>query len=188
MIQQTEESRLGYLRAIKDEEVALMLSWRNAPNVRANMYTTHEISLLEHLAWWQKVQSLTNQQYLMYEYMGAPTGIVAYNAINQENQNSFWAFYASPDAQSGAGSRMEFLALEYAFNSLGLHKLCCEVLAFNKAVIKLHEKFGFQIEGILREQHKVKGEFVDIYKLGVMASEWAVKRNEMLVKILRTIK
>lgn len=41
---------------------------------------------------------------------------------------------------------MEYLALEYAFKDMGLHKLFCEVLAFNAPVIKLHQKFGFKIE------------------------------------------
>ena len=42
-------SDLGGLRGIKEDELELMLSWRNAPKVRENMYTRHEISLSEHL-------------------------------------------------------------------------------------------------------------------------------------------
>lgn len=78
---------------------------------------------------------------------------------------------------------MEYLALECAFNSLGLHKLCCEVLAFNLPVIKLHKKFGFIIEGILRDQHKIDDDFVDVYKIGILASEWLSLRESMFTKI-----
>ena len=38
---------------------------------------------------------------------------------------------------------MEFFALDYAFLTLKIRKLCCEVFTFNSGVIKLHEKFGF---------------------------------------------
>lgn len=182
---QTSISKIGALRTIKPEELELMLSWRNAPGVRANMYTRHEISLAEHLAWWDRIQSRSDQQYFMYEYEGLPSGIVAFNGIDAANQNSSWAFYSSPHAPKGTGSRMEFLALELAFKQIRLHKLYCEVLAFNIPVVRLHEKFGFKIEGILRDQHKTEDTFVDIYRLGILASEWAAKREEMLIKIVQ---
>lgn len=178
------DSKLGCLRAIKAEEVECMLFWRNAPSVRANMYTKHEISLTEHLAWWGRIQTCSDQKYFMYEYKGTPFGIVAFNGIDENNQNSSWAFYASPEAPKGTGSRMEYLALEHAFSVIRLHKLCCEVLAFNTPVIRLHEKFGFKVEGILREQHKMDDTFVDIHRLGMLASEWTAKRDQMLSKLL----
>lgn len=177
-------SELGLLRAISKEELPLMLSWRNAPSVRANMYTSHEISLTEHLQWWDRISTCADQQYFMYERQGTPLGIVAFNAIDQGNQNSFWAFYAAPDAPKGTGSRMEFLALDHAFSNINLHKLNCEVLAFNMPVIRLHEKFGFKVEGVFRDQHKRIDEFVDIYRLGILSREWADKRSDMLNKLL----
>jgi UDP-4-amino-4,6-dideoxy-N-acetyl-beta-L-altrosamine N-acetyltransferase len=177
-------SSLGVLRAIKPEELTLMLSWRNAPSVRSNMYTQHEINLDEHLSWWSRIQNRSDQKYFMYENQGKPFGIVAFNGIDPIHRNSSWAFYASPQAQKGTGSKMEFLALDYAFKGMSLHKLSCEVLAFNAAVIKLHQKFGFRVEGILREQFKAGDGFVDIHRLGMLASEWVEHRQKMLEKIL----
>jgi UDP-4-amino-4,6-dideoxy-N-acetyl-beta-L-altrosamine N-acetyltransferase len=176
-------SILGSLRAIAPNELELMLTWRNAPSVRANMYTRHEISLEEHLTWWDRIQTRMDQRYFMYEYKGQLLGVVAFNGIDAANKNSAWAFYASPDAPKGTGSRMEFCALEYAFNELRLHKLNCEVLAFNSSVIKLHQKFGFKVEGILREQHCFEEGYVDIYRLGMLAFEWQVNRDVMREKL-----
>lgn len=174
---------LGILRAINSDELELMLAWRNSPNVRTNMYTRHEISLSEHLAWWERIKQRTDQKYFMYEFMDTPVGIIAFTDIDTVNRNSFWAFYASPAAPKGAGSKMEFLALEHAFGKLDLQKLCCEVLVFNSAVIKLHQKFGFKVEGIFREQHRLDESYIDIYRLGILASEWQKGRDSMLSKI-----
>jgi len=182
------QKQYGVLRSIKDSELELMLSWRNAPAVRENMYTTHEISLAEHVAWWERTNSSDHQHYFMYEFEGQALGIVGFTDLDRENRNSSWAFYASPSAPRGTGSRMEILALDYAFNELGLHKLCCEVLAFNTPVIKLHEKFGFKVEGILRDQYRREDTFIDIYRLGMLASEWADARNEMISKLSRIYK
>lgn len=176
-------SGMGHFRAIEDSELERMRTWRNSPAVRANMYTRHEISASEHLAWWERTRGREDQQYFMYERSGAPLGIVGFTAIDPANRNCSWAFYSAQEAPRGTGSRMEFLALEHAFGTMGLHKLHCEVLAFNTSVVGLHQKFGFAIEGTLREHHRMDGEYVDIIRLGLLASEWVGKRDEMQAKL-----
>lgn len=177
--------KLGLLRNIEANELEMMLDWRNAPSVRSNMYTRHEISLEEHLNWWKRVSLQEDQQYFMYEFEGKPTGIVGFTEMDTVQSMASWAFYAAPDAPKGTGSRMEFLALDYAFKDLSLHKLCCEVLAFNAAVIRLHEKFNFKVEGILRDHHLVDGEYVDVYRLGLLSQEWESHRSVMCEKLLK---
>lgn len=178
-------ARFGILRLIKDSELQLMLSWRNDPAVRENMYTTHEIALEEHLYWWERVRNSEVHKYFMYECNDTPLGIVAFNHIDKASRHSSWAFYASPSAPRGTGSKMEFLALDYAFGELELHKLHGEVLAFNERVVKLHQKFGFKIEGVLREQHISGGEFVDVVRVGLLAREWDAQRNVMFDKLVK---
>lgn len=168
---------------IQDNELALILSWRNAPAVRSKMYTRHEISMAEHTAWWERTKTRADQHYRIYEHEGQALGVVGFTEIDQDNKTAAWAFYASPDAPRGTGSKMEFLALEHAFGVLGLHKLYCEVLDFNMAVVKLHHKFGFQTEGLFREQHKVGDSHVNIYRLGILNAEWQEKRSAMQAKL-----
>lgn len=175
---------IGKLRSISDAELDLVRQWRNSPSVRRNMYTRHEISAEEHKGWWQRTRQRADQQYWMYERQGTPLGVVAFTAIDPVNENSCWAFYASPNAPRGTGSLMEILALDHAFSDMGMYKLYCEVLAFNTAVIKLHQKFGFGVEGVFRQHHKVDGTFVDIYRLGLFASEWAERREDLVDRII----
>jgi UDP-4-amino-4,6-dideoxy-N-acetyl-beta-L-altrosamine N-acetyltransferase len=175
---------IGTLRAIKDDELESMRSWRNAPAVRANMYTRHEISVQEHREWWARIQGRTDHLYFMYEVNGFSCGIVAFTSIDAASRNSAWAFYASPDAPRGTGTKMEWLALNYAFDELKLHKLYCEVLSFNTLVIKLHLKFGFKHEGVFREQHLMNECFVDVIRLGILETEWRLHRSTMEEKLL----
>lgn len=170
---------IGNLRPIVGEELPLVLSWRNAPGVRANMYTSHEISIEEHLAWWARTSERKDQQYFMYERDGVPLGVVGITRIDTINSNCSWAFYADPAAPKGTGSRMEYLVLEHVFFFLGLHRLYCEVLDFNVPVQKLHAKFGFQVEGRLRQQHLHGEAYADIVLLGILATEWAGRRDAM---------
>ncbi|TGV05752.1 UDP-4-amino-4,6-dideoxy-N-acetyl-beta-L-altrosamine N-acetyltransferase, partial [Alcaligenaceae bacterium 429] len=165
-------NRFGVLRPACEADLEMMLIWRNHPEVRKNMYTRHEISWDEHHSWWKKTSERKDQKYFIYEDQGKPSGVVSFVDIDLHNENCFWAFYASQDAYKGVGSRMEFLALSYVFETLKVKKLSCEVLDFNKSVIRLHEKFGFKIEGVFRKHHKFDGGFVDIYRLSILNEEW----------------
>lgn len=171
-------TRLGKLRLVTENDLDLMRSWRNHPDIASKMYTRHEISADEHQAWWARTSGREDQTYYLYEYAEEPLGVVGFTQIDMTNGNCFWAFYASPTAPKGTGSRMEFLALEHVFTTLKLHKLSCEVLAFNEPVIRLHKKFGFQVEGVFRDQHKLNDDHVDIVRLGLLDSEWSATRDE----------
>jgi RimJ/RimL family protein N-acetyltransferase len=61
---------------------------------------------------------------------------------------------------------------------LKLHKLSCEVLAFNEPVVGLHKKFGFQVEGVFRDHHKMNGDYVDIVRMGLLEREWHAIRDK----------
>jgi UDP-4-amino-4,6-dideoxy-N-acetyl-beta-L-altrosamine N-acetyltransferase len=160
-----------------------MLEWRNSPSVRANMYTRHEISREEHYRWWGQTVISDAKLYLMYERNSVPLGIVGITQIDRVNVNASWDFYTSPNPPLGTGSRMEFLALDHVFRMLRMHKLYCEVLAFNMSVIRLHQKFGFQIEGTFRQQYRTDMGYVDIFRLGILSEEWQLQRPTIL-KIL----
>jgi UDP-4-amino-4,6-dideoxy-N-acetyl-beta-L-altrosamine N-acetyltransferase len=182
-----ETAPIGVLRDIRLDELDMMLEWRNAPNVRRNMYTQHVISNKEHLAWWGRVSADRSQQYLMYEFEGVPVGIVAFNSLDVVSKTASWAFYASPVAISGTGARMEFLAIEHAFKVLNLYKLQCEVFDFNKAVIKLHKKFGFNVEEIFCQHRLVGGKYFDVYRLALLCKDWESIRTKMYSKFTKSL-
>lgn len=171
------------LREIADNELELVREWRNAPQVRANMYTRHVISAEEHRQWWSRVCSSDRYCYRMFVRDGSPLGTVGFYDIDRDSQNASWTFNAAPGAPRGTGSAMEFLALDLAFGELNLHKLSCEVLEFNAAVIKLHHKFGFKTEGIFVQHHKVDGNYVNVHRLAIFADDWAQHRADMEARL-----
>lgn len=174
---------LGVLRNVRENELDIMLAWRNEQKVRSNMYTQHIISREEHYSWWEKTKLRQDQRYYMYEYEGQPCGITSFNNIDLSNKNSAWAFYTSPSAPRGSGAKMEFLMLDLAFITLGLHKLYCEVLEFNRPVITLHHKFGFETEGVFKDQFFTNGEFINVHRLAILKPQWECNRTAQLERI-----
>jgi UDP-4-amino-4,6-dideoxy-N-acetyl-beta-L-altrosamine N-acetyltransferase len=163
---------IGYLRDLHLNDLSLILEWRNSPKVRKNMYSQHEITIKEHLKWWEKYQKSEDCKYLIYENDSKPSGFVSFNSIDKIHKTAFWAFYSAPAAQKGTGTKMEVLALDYCFSTLGLNKLYCEVLEFNKAVLGLHKKFGFVEEGFLEQQYRIGSETFGIYRLAINSMRW----------------
>ncbi|EKO3586386.1 UDP-4-amino-4,6-dideoxy-N-acetyl-beta-L-altrosamine N-acetyltransferase [Vibrio metschnikovii] len=169
--------------ALSKSDLEMILVWRNAPEVRSKMYTSHEITLTEHQAWFSSLQEDKTKVYFLAHLNNEPVGVVGFSEIHQIKGIATWAFYASPNAPRGTGSLMEYHALEYAFNELKLHKLRCEVLGFNSAVIKLHKKFGFQEEGVHREAFHDGNTYHDIVHLGIFEQEWVDAREELKLKL-----
>ncbi|WP_039462119.1 UDP-4-amino-4,6-dideoxy-N-acetyl-beta-L-altrosamine N-acetyltransferase [Vibrio navarrensis] len=169
--------------ALSQSDLEMILEWRNAPEVRSKMYTSHEITLAEHQSWFRHLQEDKSKIYFLVRLNDEPVGVVGFSEINKVKGIATWAFYASPKAPRGTGSLMEYHALEYAFNELKLHKLRCEVLGFNSTVIKLHKKFGFQEEGVHREAFHDGDTYHDIVHLGIFEQEWIDAREELKIKL-----
>jgi UDP-4-amino-4,6-dideoxy-N-acetyl-beta-L-altrosamine N-acetyltransferase len=168
---------------LTESDLEMILTWRNAPEVRENMYTRHEISREEHNAWFDRLQKDQTKAYFLAVLNLEPVGVVGFSEINKVQGISTWAFYASPKAPRGSGSLMEYYALEYAFNELKLHKLRCEVLSFNRTVIKLHKKFGFIEEGNHRDAFYDGDQYHDVVHLGIFAREWQESKEEIKAKL-----
>ncbi|HEX8595786.1 MAG TPA: UDP-4-amino-4,6-dideoxy-N-acetyl-beta-L-altrosamine N-acetyltransferase [Pseudomonas sp.] len=159
---------------------------RNQPAVRRFMYSDHEIGEAEHDAWLQSLDGNPCQSVFVVMIDGNACGVVSLNAVNATHRSADWAFYLDSGLQGkGVGSRVEFWLLDHAFNAASLEKLNCEVLATNQAVIRLHQKFGFTVEGVRRQNVIKDGERIDVVLLGITREEWAVQRPTMLALMER---
>jgi RimJ/RimL family protein N-acetyltransferase len=69
--------------------------------------------------------------------------------------------------------------------SFGFNKLNCIVLSFNQTVIKLHQKFGFVIEGAIKDYIYRNNLFLDLILLGIKKEQWleCKKKIETIFKI-----
>jgi UDP-4-amino-4,6-dideoxy-N-acetyl-beta-L-altrosamine N-acetyltransferase len=170
----------GYiLRSIEEKDLPMVLEWRNKESVRNNMYTDHVISFEEHRKWFSGLQGRKDQIHLICECSGLTIGVVNFVQINPAFQRAFWGFYLGGEQPPGRGVAMEYVALEFAFTELKLRKLCCEVIAFNEGVLKLHKKFGFQEEGLYRQHIIKQGKVEDVVSLALFASAWQEQKTKL---------
>lgn len=168
---EVSESTLTNIRQMTEGDLEQVLSWRNHLDVRLNMYTKHEISLEEHAHWFASASQDPERHLLVFEIDTTPLGFIS---IHQTANGGIadWGFYAAPDAPKGTGRALGEAALRYAFESIRLHKLCGQALAFNERSIRLHLNLGFQREGVLRHQHFDGQKYHDVVCFGLLANEW----------------
>ncbi|MBU0558943.1 MAG: GNAT family N-acetyltransferase [Bacteroidetes bacterium] len=76
-----------------------------------------------------------------------------------------------------AGEAIERI-IDYAFHTMNLHRLEAEVIKANKPSSRLVEKFGFKLEGTLREAKYVNGNYDDILVYGLLKPEWTALQNK----------
>lgn len=162
---------LQAVRLMEYDDLERVLIWRNQPDVRRYMYTQHEITMLEHRQWFERVSQDDSRHLLIYQEAEIPLGFVQISEIHR-GRVAEWGFYVAPDAQKGVGTRLGKAALHYAFSQLSLHKLCGEALAFNHRSIRFHQKLGFVHEGTLAEQFYDGHQYHDIWCFGYLASNW----------------
>ena len=159
------------VRAVTTEDLPAVLRWRNHPDVRRYMYHTHEITLAEHSAWFERVAADTGHHLCIVESGREPLGFVQFKRAGNGGVVD-WGFYLTPEAPRGSGRRLGRAALSHAFGPLGLHKVCGQALAFNERSIALHRALGFEDEGVLRDQHFDGEQYHSVYCFGILASEW----------------
>jgi UDP-4-amino-4,6-dideoxy-N-acetyl-beta-L-altrosamine N-acetyltransferase len=157
---------------MREDDLDRVLAWRNAEDVRRNMYTWHEISPDEHRAWWQARSVDPATRLLICEDDGVALGVVTFTRYTGPGGTATWAFYSGDRTRRGVGRTMEALALAYAFEELQLHRLECEVLSSNRAVMEFHLRHGFTLEGTAREAYEREGERQDIFRMALLAPTW----------------
>ncbi|MNJ17315.1 UDP-4-amino-4,6-dideoxy-N-acetyl-beta-L-altrosamine N-acetyltransferase [compost metagenome] len=165
------------IRPMTARDLVRVLEWRNHPEVRRYMYTQHEIGLDEHRQWFENSQSNGSRHLLIFEKQGEPLGFVNITE-SIPGHIADWGFYLAPEAPKGTGRLLGKTALEFAFDTMQLHKVCGQALGFNIRSIRFHLALGFIQEGALRDQHFNGEHYQTIIHFGLLRSEWQAKQRE----------
>ncbi len=165
------------IRKVTEDDLPMVLAWRNHADVRRYMFTQHEISLDEHRNWFAKASRDPSRCLLIVEENKQAIGYVQFSKV-EDGGVADWGFYARPDAPKGSGRKLGVMALNHAFGSLELHKVCGQAIASNQASIAFHQRLGFALEGVLRDQQRINGAYHSLHCFGLLAGDWQSKAIE----------
>lgn len=173
------------LRSVEAADAELLLRWRNAESNRPFMYNTAPIELATHLRWLAAELANPQSRHLIFQQGDEAIGYASLTDITVQHRRCSWGFNLAETPQpKGSGARMLFYVADYAFTELGLEKICSEVLSFNSASLRVHQRLGFASEGRRRRHiHRDDGVF-DIELFALFADAWQTQRQALLSELL----
>lgn len=88
-------------------------------------------------------------------------------------QNTYLGYYVDIDfAGKGLMSEGVRLSIDYAFNTLCLHRVEANIQPENRASINLVNRLGFTKEGFSRKYLKINGEWRDHERWALVVEDW----------------
>lgn len=171
------------IRPLANDDLDLILAWRNHPNIRAVMLSNHEISQQEHKLWFENTKNNNDRELMICEEEGTPFGFVQFSGMQNGAGEVDWGFYLSPQARPRSGNGLGILALEYIFERHKKNEVKSQVFEHNKSSIKFHERLGFK-----RKPFHVSGMSNDkkypLIYFGLKKDEFIKLRNSGVVSVL----
>ena len=174
------------LRAIEEADIPLMARWRSEPDVYDFFYEYEPLSIVQQKEWFEaQRRNRSEKNFIVSLHNGQAIGTISIYHIDGRNRKAEWGRFLIGDPRYiGMGAEVEYLILQYAFEHLNLNRLYCEVLCSNPAVIRQHEKFGFKVEGTLRNQVFKRGRYEDAVMMSLLADEYHAVSDDGVYKLI----
>jgi diamine N-acetyltransferase len=104
-------------------------------------------------------------------------GLVELVEIDHVHRRAEFQIVIAPDHQGkGLARRAAELAMDYGFGVLNLHKVYLVVDKDNKKAIHIYEKLGFQVEGVLRQEFFINGQYRDVTRMCLFQQDYLGSR------------
>lgn len=128
-------------------------------------------------AWVENIAS--HPAAFVIEYQGRAIGeTLLDNFVEADRRASLIIGILDPAALGkGLGTEAIRAMAEFAFDTLGLHKLSTRVLAFNTRAIRAYERIGFVREGLERESALIGGTWHDDVIVGLLKRDFDALRG-----------
>ncbi len=126
------------IREIEEEDLAQLLKWRNSPEIRNKMLTSHIITWEEHLQWYKSVKKKHPVLNFSFTYLGKLVGYIGYTQYDKKKGTCNPGNYLGPDVELplDAFYYQSELIKKYAKEVLSVKQMITMVLTNNKKVLK----------------------------------------------------
>lgn len=165
-----------YLRRLtEDDATEDYVCWMNDPEINQYLESRFHKQTIESIKAF--IRSVTNENNYQFGIFildtGKHIGNIKIGGINNNHKYADIGFLIGDKSFWGQGIATEAikLASDFAFHSLGLHKLWGGAYAPNEGSKKAFLKNGFKIEGCKRSHCLCNGKYVDSFLFGKINGE-----------------
>ncbi|MFA5132038.1 MAG: GNAT family protein [Candidatus Paceibacterota bacterium] len=167
------------LRPISVSDIVIFTKWMN--NSETRRYLTQRFPMTETAeeSWIKKVSLSPNNPtdvrlVIQTKDEGKPIGTIALHNINWVDRNATTGtIIGEADFRSkGYATDAKMVLLEYAFQTLGMHKIISRAFASNTASIEYSKRCGYTVEATLKDEVFGEGSWQDIVLLACFYPAW----------------
>lgn len=131
----------------------------------------NELTLVDATKWYE--QMLKNPLEWSIEYQGECIGQARLTVWKSDNRARYAiGIFNTNFINKGLGEKVTKLVLDFAFNTLKVHRVDLKVLNYNHRAIRCYEKCGFIVEGTEREGALIEGKYEDDLIMSILEQEY----------------
>ena len=162
-------------RPITLDDTDVVVKWRNSEHVKRNFIYRKNISREDHLTWFNDKIILGHviQFVVVEKATGTPIGSVYFRDVDKVARKAEYGVFIGEEdyVGRGYGSEIAKAMVEYFFTELEFHKLSLRVLEKNKPAIRSYEKAGFKIEGIMKDEEYIDGQYETVIYMAILEED-----------------
>lgn len=162
------------LHPVEDEDVPFLTELINDPDVWPSLAQYEPMNEDQEREFVEALGD-TDDVHLLVCVDDDPIGIIGLNGTNETWGTTELGYMLVPDAWGqGYATDAARRLVRYAFEDRRMHKVKANAFATNPASQHVLEKVGFEQEGHFREHAFVRGEYIDVFRYGLLESEFDV--------------
>lgn len=171
------QGRKTILRPLnKETDLELCWRWFNDQKILTFLISSFPQTKKDEEKWFDELSNKEDQIVLAIETKKERVfiGTMGLNKINWPQGTAVTGAVIGNKAYwgKGFGTDAKMTLLNYAFNTLGLRKICSAVIDYNKRSLQYSQHCGYQVEGRLKKQVFKNGEYRDEILLGLFKEYW----------------
>ncbi|MDZ7849715.1 MAG: GNAT family protein [Halodesulfurarchaeum sp.] len=161
------------LRTIERDDLEFLQQAINDPAVRRHLTVRHPINYDQEEEWFEDQVTSDEHLNLLIEGENGPAGTIGLGSLDTTNGTAELGIWIrESDWGKGYGTEASELLITHAFEQLRLHRIEARVFEGNEASQNLWESLGFDHEAVHREAAYLNGDYRDVHRYAVLASEW----------------
>ncbi len=161
------EAKRVNIRRYRDEDYPLLEKWVSDPEGRLFLLTRTSSGAPDDL---KTLLASPSSVFGIVNLEQEPIGALAYLDLDPvQGKAELRKLIGEPQARGrGFAAEATRFWVEFGLTTLGLRKIYVHTLDTNLANIRLNERLGFRVEGLLREECYFDGEFHDLLRMSLV--------------------
>ncbi len=157
------------------EHASQMLEWMQDTSVSRNIGLRSEPDLEKTLKWIKNTENSQEIYAFAIVSEGHHRGNVILDKVDDYILTARFSIYIGNTLSrgSGIGRTATYRICKFGFEHLSLNKIWLTVHARNLPALNTYTQIGFNLEGILRKEFLLEGNYINAFYMGLLKEEFA---------------